>query len=188
MKGFAKWTGIVLGGLIGVAVLAGVMLYPIGMEKLTRSYAGVQVEAVTIPTGADAVARGRDLVAARKCVKCHGEDLSGMLLADDPFLGTLPASNLTSGKGGIGGSYADVDWIRAIRHAIKPDGHAALFMNDEFATMSDEDLGALIAYLKQLPPVDAEYPAMHVGPLTAIAPALGLYTPVAEPFDQSAAR
>ena len=36
-------------------------------------------------------------------------------------------------------------------------------------TVSDQDLGALIAYLKQVPPVDSDYPAMHVGPLSAIA-------------------
>jgi hypothetical protein len=35
--------------------------------------------------------------------------------------------------------------------------------------VSDQELGALIAYLKQVPPVDSDYPAMRVGPLAAVA-------------------
>ncbi len=61
MKNIMKWTGIALGGLIGIALLAGVALYPGGKEKLTRSYPGIRVETVNIPTGPDAVARGRHI-------------------------------------------------------------------------------------------------------------------------------
>lgn len=187
MKKFMKWTGIVLGGLIGLALLAGLALYPIGMEKLARSYPGIQVETVNIPTDPDAVARGRHIAIVWECTKCHGEDLSGMLLADDPILGTIPASNLTSGKGGIAESYTDTDWIRAIRHGVKPDSRGEIFMYD-YSTMSDQDLGALIAYLKQIPPVDLDYPAMRLGPIVPIAPAVGLFTPAAELIDHDASR
>ncbi len=44
---------------------------------------------------------GRHIAIIWACTKCHGYDLSGRLFADDPFLGTILASNLTSGKGGI---------------------------------------------------------------------------------------
>src|SRR5512136_1017867 len=143
MKNIMKWTGIVLGGLIGLALLAGLALYPIGMKKLTQSYPGVPVEAVYIPTDSDAVARGRHIAIIWGCTKCHGEDLRGMLLADDPFLGTIPASNLTFGNGGIARSYTDADWIRAIRHGVKPNGPVEVFMYDYYSTMSDRDLSAL---------------------------------------------
>ncbi len=187
MKKILKWTAIVLGGLIGLTLLAGLALYPIGMEKLTRSYPGVPVEKVNIPTTPDAVAQGRHIAIVWACTKCHGENLGGTLLADDPFLGTIPASNLTSGKGGIAGSYTDADWIRAIRHGVKPDSRAEVFMYDH-STMSDRDLGALIAYLKQIPPVDSDYPALRFGPLVPIAPAVGLLTPAAELIDHGAPR
>jgi len=179
MKKFMKWTGIVLGGLIGLALLAGVALYPSGMEKLTRSYPGIPVEAVDIPTGPDAVARGRHISIIWGCTKCHGEDLSGTLLTNDPILGTIPASNLTSGKGGVAKSYADADWIRAIRHGVMPNSRVEAFMYD-YSTLSDQDLGALIAYLKQIPPIDADYPETRFGPIVPIAPAVGLLTPAAE--------
>ncbi len=188
MRNIMKWTGIVFGALIGLALLVGVVLYPIGMEKLTRSYPGIPVEAVNIPNDPDAVARGRHVAIVWACTKCHGEGLSGMLLADDPFLGTIPASNLTSGKGGIAKSYTDTDWIRAVRHGVKPNRRVEIFMYDYYSTMSDRDLGALTAYLKQIPPVDSDYPATRFGLVFPIAPAVGLFTPAAELIDHGAQR
>ena len=72
--------------------------------------------------------------------------LSGMLFTKDPILGTIPSSNLTPGKGGIGESYTNADWICAIRHGVKPDSRVEIFM-DDYSTLSDQDLGDLIAYL-----------------------------------------
>jgi mono/diheme cytochrome c family protein len=187
MKNILKWTIIVLGGLTGLALLAGLALYPSGMKKLTQTYPDIPVEAVAIPTGTDAVARGGHIAIVWACTKCHGEDLSGKLLSDDPFLGTIPASNLTSGKGGIARSYSDADWIRAIRHGVMPDSQGEIFMND-YSTMSDQDLGALIAYLKQIPPVDLDFPELRIGPVSALAPVVGLFTPAAELIDHRAPR
>jgi len=51
MKKFMKWTGIVFGGLIGLVLLSGLILYPIGMRKLTRTYPNIAVETVSIHTG-----------------------------------------------------------------------------------------------------------------------------------------
>jgi mono/diheme cytochrome c family protein len=186
MKKIMKWTGIILGGLIALLALTGVVLYPIGMEKLTQTYPNIAVETAHIPTDSDAVARGRHISIVWACTKCHGEGLSGMLLADDPILGTIPASSLTSGKEGIAKSYTNTDWIRAIHHGVKPNGRVEIFMYDSYSTMSDQDLGDLITYLKQVPPVDSDYPAMRFGSLFPIAPAVGLFTPAAELIDYDA--
>lgn len=167
MRRIMKWAGILFGGLIGLALLAGLALYPIGMKQLNRSDPGTPVEAIAVPRGPDAVARGKHVAIERACTECHGADLSGKLLVDVPMVGTIPAANLTSGRGGIAKSYSDADWTRALRHGVKPDSRSEFFMYD-YSTMSDQDLGALLAYLKQIPPVDSDYPAMHVGPLSAI--------------------
>lgn len=141
MKKVLKWARIVLGVLMSLALLAGVVLYFIGMEKLNRSYHDIQVEAVNIPSDSDSVARGKHIAVVWGCTKCHSADLNGMLLTDDPIVGTTPASNLTFGKGGIAGSYTDANWIRAIRHGVKPNGRGEIFMCDYYSTMSDRDLG-----------------------------------------------
>lgn len=187
MKHILKWTLIVFGGLIGLTFLAGAALYPTGMKKLTRTYADIPVETVTIPGDAETVRRGKHVSIIWGCTKCHGEDLSGSLLTNDPILGTIPAPNLTAGKGGIGGSYSDTDWVRALRHGVMPEGRGEAFMNN-YSTLSDRDLGDLIAYLKQIPAVDAEYPAMRFGPIVPIAPAIGLVPPAAEQIDHGAPR
>lgn len=187
MKKILKWTLILFGGLIGLAVLAGLVFYPSGVKKLTRTYPDIPVETVNIPTDPEAVARGRHIAIVWGCTKCHGEDLSGMLLTNDAILGIIPASNLTSGIGGIAKSYTDADWIRAIRHGVKPDNRGELFMYD-YSNMSDQDLGNLIAYLKQIPPVEAVYPEVRLGPIVPLAPAIGLGAPAAELIDHDASR
>lgn len=191
MKKILKWTTIAFVVLISLTLLASVALYSIGMEKLTRSYPNIPVEMVSIPTDSDAVTRGKHIATIWACSKCHGANLGGTLITHDPIegtipiLGTIPASNLTSGKGGIAKPYTDPDWVRAIRHGVKPNGRVEIFMYD-YSTMSDRDLGDLIAYLKQIPPVDSDYPSMSYGPIIPIAPAIGIFTPAAERIDHRA--
>ena len=193
MKKLIQWTGLVLAGLLVLVAVAGLFLYSSGMKKLNQRYAILPVEAVNIPTDADAVAQGKHIATIWACTRCHGDDLSGRVITRDPIQGSVPlfgtitASNLTSGSGGIGTSYTDTDWVRSIRHGIMPAGDVEAFMYD-YSTMSDQDLGDLVAYLKQLPPVDTNYPEMRYGPILPVVSNLGLFTPAAEKIDHSAPR
>ena len=191
MKRFIKWTAIVLGGLFLLSALAGLLLYSNGVKKLNQTYPNLAVETINIPTGSDAVVRGKHIATIWACTRCHGEDLSGMAFTNDPLSGLVPlggkisASNLTSGLGGIADTYTNADWIRAIRHGVMPDGHVEVFMFD-YSTMSDQDLGDLIAYIKQVPPVDSSYPEMEFGLITPLVSNIGLLTPAAERIDHNA--
>ena len=193
MKKIIKWTGIVLGGLFVLIALTGLVLYPIGMKKLNQTYPNLAVASINIPTDADAVARGKHIAKIRVCTRCHGEDLSGKMITNDPLsgmvplLGTISAPNLTSGKGGVASSYADTDWVRAIRHGVMPEGTGEALMFD-YSTMSDQDLGDLIAYLKQVPPVDTNYQETSYGPLLPVLSNISLLTPAAEKIDHGASR
>jgi cytochrome c553 len=164
------------------------------MKKLTQTYPNIPVEAVNIPTGADAIVRGEHISIIWSCTKCHGDYLSGTIMTNDPVegdiptFGAIPATNLTSGNGGIAQSYTDADWIRAIRHGAKPDGQVEIYMYEYFSNMSDQDLGDLIAYLKQIPPVDSVTPTMRYGPIIPIFPAIGMFTPAAELIDHNTPR
>jgi cytochrome c553 len=193
MKRFIKWTSIVLGGLFVLPALTGLVLYPIGTNKLSQTYPNLVVETVNIPPDSDAVARGRHIATIWACTRCHGEDLSGAMITNDPLsgivpiMGTIPAPNLTSGKGGIATSYTDTDWVRVIRHGVMPEGRGEVLMFD-YSTMNDQDLGDLIAYLKQIPPVDTNYPEMRYGPLVPIVSEVGLLPPAAKQIDHGAPR
>ena len=116
-----------------------------------------------VPSDAASVARGEHLVQAiGACRECHDADLGGKVYADMGAIGIVAGRNLTRGRGGIGATFTDADWIRAIRFGVRLDGTTLIAMPSEVYTkMSDEDLGAIIAYLKQLPPVDRELPDTH---------------------------
>jgi mono/diheme cytochrome c family protein len=154
LRKFFKWLGIVLGGLLGVILLVPVILSFIGGMRLNRTY-DVQVENIAIPTEAESIAAGEHW-AKTICIGCHQADLSGGPFFEAPF-GYFDAANPTPGQGGLGASYSDEDWIRFMRHGLRPDGTPALLMpSHSFWYFSDEDLGELIAYLKSLLPVDQE--------------------------------
>jgi mono/diheme cytochrome c family protein len=193
MKRFIRWTAIVLGGLFVLVALTGLVLYPIGMKKIDQTYPNIVVEAVNIPTDADAVGHGKHIATIWACTRCHGEDLSGRVITRDPLsgmvplMGTISVPNLTSGKGGIATSYTDTDWVRAIRHGVMPEGSGEVLMFN-YSTMSDQDLGDLIAYLKQIPPVDTDYPETSDGPVLPIVDAAGLLPTAAEKIGHDAPR
>jgi cytochrome c553 len=100
--------------------------------------------------------------------------MGGKVYVDDPAIGRYVPVNLTTGRGGVGASLTAADWERAVRHGVGRDGRALRFMpSDDFATLSDADLGAIIAWARQLPPVDRELPATRVGPVLRVMNAIG---------------
>ena len=63
--------------------------------------------------------------------------------------------------------------MRAIRHGVSSDGKALVIMpSQSFNELSDDDLGAMIAYLKTVPPVDTDRPETSLGPLGRVLPLL----------------
>jgi mono/diheme cytochrome c family protein len=165
MKRAAKWIGIPVGVLLGLLVVALGVVYGVTEARMRKTYT-VQVDPVAIPTDAESIAMGGHLLTIRGCVDCHGENLGGKAFIDEAPMGRLFASNLTRGTGGVGSRYTDVDWVRAIRHGVGPDGRPLLFMPSyEYYPLSDEDLGMMIAYLRNAPPVDQPLPVSTVGPM-----------------------
>lgn len=163
MQQTLRWTGRILAALLLFVALAAVALYAASSYRLNQTY-DVAVEDVPIPSDSAAVARGRHIATTRGCGDCHGSALAGSTAIDDPLIGTLHAPNLT--PSGVGGTYTDTDWIRALRHGIAPDGTPLVFMPSfEYYYLSDEDLGALIAYLKQLPPAGDQVNEPALGPM-----------------------
>lgn len=122
--------------------------------------------ALSIPTDADAIARGEHVAVTRGCPECHDKDFGGKVVMEAPPIGRMAAPNVTRGKGGLPTDFSDRDFERAIRHGIKPDGHPLLFMpTRDFAGLSDADTADLIAYVKQMPPVDRDLAPSYIGPV-----------------------
>ncbi len=174
MKKVLKWIGIVLGSLIGLILLAGIVMVMIGNSRLNKTY-DFPPSNITIPTDAASIERGKHRVEAL-CQGCHGPDLGGInQWFNAGPIGTVDSANLTSGEGGFASeATSDEDFVRAIRHGIGLDGKA-IFMPAVGSTsyLSDEDLGAIIAYVKSVPPVDHVTNGHNFTPLAKILFVLG---------------
>ena len=185
MKKFWKRAGIILGALAGLIVIGMVVIYVKTETRLNRIN-DVSDEPVAIPSDPDSIECGKHIFQFRGCEACHGgggyldllasdqtfdshlslpshaervPHMEGNIYLDEPAIGRVVASNLTPGVGGVGSEYTDQAWARAIRHGIRPDGTPLLFMpSTEFYFLSDEDLGAVVAYIESAPPVDNELP------------------------------
>jgi mono/diheme cytochrome c family protein len=161
-------------GLLLLLVLGFVgYVYYASAREMDRTYA-VSVPAVPIPTDAASLARGKYLVEqVALCVECHDKDLGGKLILDNAPMGRLASANLTRGRGGIGATFSDQDYVRALLHGVRPDGRSLVFMPINDFHFTAADAGAIIAYIKSVPPVDRELPPPSPGPM---ARALGLFT------------
>ena len=174
MKKVFKWLGIGFGILIMlVIVFAGAMFF-IGSSKLAKNYE-VQPDAIVIPEDKQSIERGAYLYEA-SCAGCHGDDLSGKAILEDPVIGYLTAPNLTTGQGGIGNNYSDTDYVRAIRHGVDPEGQGLLIMPAKaYWHFSEDDLAAIIAYVKAVIPVDNDPGEKSLSPLGKIMLATGAF-------------
>ncbi len=173
MKWLFKWTfRLVMLVVLGIAALVGYVYYASGRE-MSKTYA-VTVPPLTIPSDAASLTRGKYLAEhVSMCSECHDKDLGGKVVQENFAFGRLVSANLTRGRGGIAANYADQDFVRALMHGVRPDGRSVTFMPSADYHFTQADLGAIIAYVKSVPPVDRELPEMSVGPM---ARTLGLLT------------
>lgn len=175
-------------GLVALAVLAGAALW-LGVwlgERKSQRQVLVLVSAVTIPGDATSLARGRYLYASRGCAECHGADGAGREFINDGKGMLVKAPNISPGSGSVVGSYAPEDWVRTIRHGIKPNNRPVYIMpSEDFNRLTDADLGALIAHVKQLPPVSGTGMVAQVPAMVKALYAAGLITDAAEKIDHT---
>jgi mono/diheme cytochrome c family protein len=148
------------------------------------------IPAVAATADSAVVARGhyvvRDLAS---CPICHGDPkqydrtaageevpLSGGFVFDIPPGKFYPRNITPDNETGIG-AFTDGQIARALRYGVGHDGRALLpFM--EMQGLSDEDLVAVVSYLRSQPPVHHPVPAHQVSLLGMIVKATVLAHPV----------
>lgn len=168
MKRVLKWIGVVIGGLLGIIILAYGVMWAVSASRLNRTYEVTADFTLTIPTDPELIAAGEKLYAIY-CESCHGENLAGMPFSEDPAFGEIYSANLTGGENGIARSYSDDEIARAIWYGVKQDGSPTVGMPYEFNHgIHVGDMENLIAYLRSAPPVDTNYPAPSYGPMLRV--------------------
>ncbi len=169
-----------LSALVGATLAVGVQL---GERKMNRKVQLV-VAPVALPTDAASLERGRYLYRSRGCTECHGVDGGGKDVVNDGKGMHVHAPNITPGPGSVVKHYQVVDWVRVIRHGVKPDGRPAIVMpSEDYARLTDADLGAMVAYLRQMPPASGQGAVLQLPPLVKTLYAAGVVHDAAEVID-----
>ena len=175
MKKLVKIATLAIGGVVA-STLVGAAVVSLGASsRLSRKFDAHRMQ-LPLPSASDtaAVARGKHLVTARYgCTSCHGANLGGGVMLDDPPVGSVLGPNLTAGQGSRTSRYEMSDWDRIVRHGVKPDGTGALMPSEDFFKMSDAELSDIVAYVRSVPGVDAEVPAPRLGPVGKVLLVLG---------------
>ena len=166
--------GLVVVGAALVIGLAAGAIYFISTTRLNQKVV-IPTESVAIPTDITAIQRGQHLASAvAACAECHGPNLAGKVHVDDPLLARIVAPNLTRGRGGVGATLTNADFVRAIRHGVDPSGRQLLIMpSDDYNNFSDADLGAIVAYVRSLPAINTSLPPNDIRALGLVLFALG---------------
>ena len=182
--------GIALLGVFGLLACAFAGVHFVSASKLAQTVE-VEVADIKVPDGdKDAIERGQYLVNhLMGCKECHGEDLGGKAVMDNGAMGVWYAPNLTKGKGSSVAEFTGRDWMRALRHGVGKDGRRLLLMpSDDYVNFGDEDMGAVVAYLRALPKVDRENQGISLGPVAKGLVAAGELQFAFDKIDHKAAR
>jgi mono/diheme cytochrome c family protein len=154
----------VLGGLLLVVVVVATGGFAYVQATWDRDFSDVPMPAITASRDSATIARGEYLVrTVAHCSECHalasdpaaGIDgpLSGGYVFDIPMFGRFVAANLTSDSATGIGALSDGQVARAIRAGVDRRGRLAAFMAFSVGEMSDEDLTAVVSYLRTQPAV-----------------------------------
>ncbi|MBM9498875.1 hypothetical protein JWG44_01215 [Leptospira sp. 201903071] len=163
-----KWTGVTLLLIIAVGVIATALRQNIRYEAPYPD-----VKASLDPA---VIQRGERLAyGAAHCVDCHKTfesdfsktdprpSLSGGRKFELP-VGIFYAPNITPDfETGIG-SFSDAEIARSLRYGVHPD-HTVVFDFMPFHNTSDEDLSAILSFLRSLRPVKHPIPKHELNPI-----------------------
>ena len=162
MKSFLKWTGIAL-------VLAVLVLLITVFSRQNRTFEAPYPD-ITASTDSAVIAHGAYLVnGPAHCTGCHTDKAhEAAFLRGDPVplhggyefvlpIGTVYTRNITNDKQYGIGRLTDQEIARTLRYGVGSDGRA-IFDFMPFYMMSDEDLRAIISYLRTVPGEAKEVP------------------------------
>jgi mono/diheme cytochrome c family protein len=119
------------------------------------------------PEKAAMVRRGQYLFTVASCAYCHGNDGSGGFKVNGGFgagggFGTIFTPNISSDMAAGLGAWSDEDIARAIRSGVARGGRPLYWQGmpwDHFSNWDEEDIRAIVAYMRLMPPVAQKVPA-----------------------------
>jgi cytochrome c553 len=186
MNKWVKRTSIALGALAMLGVAATVVGKALGERKMARNVV-LQVRALDVVPGPARIEQGRYLYNTRGCAECHGGDGAGKAIIQDGGMRVV-APNITAGPNGTTVNYKVVDWVRTVRHGVKPNGNPVMIMpSEDYSRFTDEDMSALVSFLQQMPPVSGNKALIDVPAQVKALYAFGMIQDASEKIDHAQA-
>jgi mono/diheme cytochrome c family protein len=171
------WALAALAAIVALAVIA-VALHAGRAHLRTWDVPYPETRAVNDPA---IIARGEYLVhGPAHCADCHSPDgakeamFRGEIVpltggtGEITFLGDWTAPNLTPDSATGLGAVSDGEIARALRTGVNREGRIALPFKDTYADMAEEDLVAILSYLRSLDPVPGVAPRKDINLLGKI--------------------
>jgi mono/diheme cytochrome c family protein len=177
--------------IIVVAVVALVIYVQSSWDKNYDDWPGPALKA---STDSAVITRGKYLVyGPAHCSSCHVANFDDMIAGEEgkeinlkggikfPMgpLGAMFTRNLTPDPTTGIGRYTDEQLFRMMRHGIRPSGLASMPVLMPFWKMADDDLIAIVSYLRSLAPVENNVPENE---WTFMGKAVRVLTPTFEPI------
>lgn len=158
IRSFFKWIATPLAGLLTLLVAAIAVLGGIGLSKFYIPRGNPPPD-LKVELTQERIDRGQHLASA-SCADCHSPNKQLPLTGGPDFgkdagipIGSLVPYNLT--PGGPLKDWSDGEIFRAIREGVDRNNKPLLTMQGiPYRNMSDEDIQAVIAYLRSQEPVE----------------------------------
>jgi mono/diheme cytochrome c family protein len=152
MRRVLKVLLFIVAAVVIVAGALGLAARPLSERKRSR-VVEFPVVPVSYVDGEAVRQRGKYLFESRGCAECHGADGSGREVYNDAGGMFIKSPNISPGPGSVVKNYNEADWVRTIRHGVSPQKHPLFLMpSKDYNLMTDADFGALVAYVRNLPP------------------------------------
>lgn len=173
MRPWIKRVAIAVAGLSGVAAVAvgGALVHASLTWADALQFPDTPYPDLSASTDPAVVERGRYLARGpAHCAQCHttGDRERPQDSAHAPFsgglefsmgpLGSLYARNLTPHATTGIGRRTDAELARTLRTGVLPEGELSIFMRLSAAELADEDIVAVISWLRSLEPVENAVP------------------------------
>ena len=165
-----RWAGYAFASVLGLILIVAAAIWLISSARLSAK-ADTRPEHIVRPTPAqisDIARQARTL----GCFSCDGDGLRGKKMFDQPEIATVWAPNLTL----LAAHASDEQLARAIRQGIGVDGRSLFIMPSEsFQYLSDQEVGALVAMVRELPRGGTETPRNAYGPIGRVGLIMGKF-------------
>ena len=186
MNGWVKGTSLLL-ALLALSGVASVIIgHGMGERKLQR-VVKVAVQAVPVSANRAALEQGRYLYSTRRCADCHGASGAGKVVINSGDM-LVVSPNITRGANSAIAAYRNADWVRTMRHGVKPDGTPIMIMpSEDYSRLTDADVAAIIAYVEQLPAVPGRSRVVQLPWMVQVLYGFGAVRDAAEIIDHTLA-